>query len=137
MWKRFWTAVLLCGTAAAIMAAARTVTVREAEPSAVERVSASTGSAVSGSAADSAALFEAEAPLTLCLAYYDIQGRFISVEITENVPPDPETGETIFPIREIPPGAAKMKVFLLDQLLREAAPVTVGDFPTGGPVENG
>lgn len=158
MWKRLWVAVLLCGTLAALLAA-RAGTVRDAELSGGDGVSVADSASSSDSAlvpasasdsvpvpasasdsapvpasafvSDSASLAGAEPPLLLCLAYYDTNGRFISVEITENATPDPVTGETILPIREIPPGAVKMKVFLLDQRLREVAPVTEGQFPSG------
>ena len=75
---------------------------------------------------------ETEYPLTLCLAYYDSRGQFISLEATANVTLNPRTGEAVIPIRNTPASAATIKVFLFDGEYHILAPVTVGNYSTGG-----
>ena len=85
-----------------------------------------------GSPQAGAVLSDTPSPLTLCLAYYDSRGQFISLEATENVMLNPETGDAVLPIRETPARAAVIKVFLFDGEFHILAPVTVGSYSTIG-----
>ena len=132
MGERFRWAAIVCGVLLVLCAAFRAGLRGSDTPSAPLSPSATEPRPLSASPSGLAELLSraGEDPsLTLCLGYYDAKGKFLYLEITPGVELDSETGGAVVPIRSIPDGAAKMRVFLLDEELRPLADVTEGDFP--------